>query len=67
MGGAVIVCILEKEILTIQLFYLFFIDKTTMAKCLLICTITLCLTVMSLASQTPDRNSPEETKHERSV
>lgn len=38
-----------------------------MTKCLLICTITLCLTVLSLATQSPDRNSPEETKHERSV
>lgn len=58
---------LKHELLILVSFLIFFLDKTTLTKCLLICTITLCLTVLSLATQSPDRNSPEETKHERSV
>lgn len=47
--------------------FLYSIDKTTMAKCLLICTIALCFVMSSLATHTPDRDSPDKTLYERFV
>lgn len=47
--------------------FLYSIDKTTMAKCLLICTIALCFVMSSLATHIPDRDSPDKTLYERYV